>query len=192
MDNEERAERRRRLIDALTGNISPEKRAIYSLRKVVLAELTGHLWHTTRQDRFRSIIADGFISPEPSNVPNNERWGTSGGEAFYPYVRSIGGVSLFDFDRFDADSYSEKCPCSSWHEFVPWPESWGISIWIEIDRAKVKDAFISGLALMARQSAENAQRHRLMPHIEAAYIGSLPKTLFKRVLLASPDGMTQL
>jgi hypothetical protein len=42
---EERAARKRQLVDALSGNISPEKSALQSLRKVALAELTGYLWH---------------------------------------------------------------------------------------------------------------------------------------------------
>jgi hypothetical protein len=102
----------------------------------------------------------------------------------------LGGVSLFDFEQFDAEKYREKCPMSSWHEFVPWQESWGSSVWIEIHREQVRPpAFISGPDLVAKLKADKAYTHTIMPYIEAAYMGFVPKAFFKRVLIASPEGV---
>jgi hypothetical protein len=186
-NDEELAIRKRRLADALREKISPENR----LRSDVLTELIGHLWHTTKSDRFQSILIGGAILPNP-NLPDSERWKTSGGKDTYSYVRILGGVSLFDFDQFEPDTYSEKCPTSSWYNFVPWRTSWGSSVWIEIDRHQMRPpSFISGPDLLAKWKSENAYRS-IMPYIEAAYLGPVPITMFKRAFLASPEGMTRL
>jgi len=41
-------------------------------------------------------MQSGALLPDP-DIPDCERWGG------YSYVRSIGGVSLFDFGRFDEE-----------------------------------------------------------------------------------------
>lgn len=151
-----------------------------------MRELCGGLWHTTHPDRFQSILADGSILPEP-NIPNRDRWKTSLGEDHYPYVRTLGGVSLFDFDHFDADRCTEEYPASSWYEFVPYPPSWGCSVWIEIDRGLVASQLISGPDLVARWESDNAYGHSIMPRIEAAHLGPLPRTAFKRAFLVREE-----
>jgi len=107
-----------------------------------------------------------------------------GGTEYSPYARKIGGVSLFDFDGFDPEVYSEKNRNSSWYTFVPYREDSGVSVWIEIDREAVASQFISGADLLSRWKAERAFRHAIMPHIEAAHIGSVPRIAFKRAFLA--------
>ena len=137
-------------------------------------------------------MADGAILPEP-NLPESERWKTSQGKNYYPYVRILGGVSLFDFDNFDADSYSGKFSRSSWYEFVPWRDDWGSSVWIEIQREHVQPAtFISGQNLLAKWKAEEDHNHTIMPYIEAAFLGALPVRAFGRAFLASAKGQTPL
>jgi len=78
----------------------------------VLNELKGSLWHTTNLSRFKQIVKDGGISPHPP-VPDEERWCTNAGPDGYHFVRTLNGVSLFDFENFDEVSYSERCPSSS-------------------------------------------------------------------------------
>lgn len=147
------------------------------LEKIVLRQLYDGLWHTTHPDRFQSILKSGAILPEP-NIPNEERWITKDGE--YPYVRTLGGVSLFDFSKFDAEEYSRTYRLSSWFEFVPYRESWSCSVWIEIDRTKILSGFISGNELLTRWKAKAAHKHPLMPKIEAAHVGMIPREAFKR------------
>ena len=149
------------------------------LREAVLAELVGGVWHTTNQDRFLRIRECGAILPKP-DISEHERWGTAVGPEGYPYVRSIGGVSLFDFRGFEAESYSAEYPSSSWGYFVPCHLSWDSAVWIEIDHESLGSAFISGGELLARRKAEDSFR-RIMPLIEAAHIGPLPCRAFKRV-----------
>lgn len=151
-------------------------------RELILPELYGRLWHTTHPDRFEGILISGLVLPEP-DIPDGDRWKTSQGKDYYPYVRTLGGVSLFDFDQFDPESYAEKCPMSSWYEFVPYRTDWGRSVWIEIDREQVAPQVISGSDLVARWKSAKAYQHSIMPYIEAAHLGPLPRTAFRRAFL---------
>lgn len=157
-----------------------------SKRSQVLTELYGGLWHSTYPDRFTWIMATGALLPDPE-VSDADRWGTSQGPDHYPYVRTLGGVSLFDFDQFDPERYSEKCPRSSWFAFVPYQEHWGCSVWIEIDRLQVANGLISGPDLLAKWKAEEAYGHNMMPYIEAAHLGPIPRTAFKRAFLVREE-----
>jgi hypothetical protein len=112
-------------------------------RQDVLAELVGGVWHTTNQDRFLGILECQAILPEPDI--SEQRWGTAAGSEGHPYVRSIGGVSLFDLRGFEAESYSAKCPSSFWEYFVPCHLSWDSAVWIEIDHEALGSAFVSGV-----------------------------------------------
>ena len=144
--------------------------------------LRGSLWHTTHPDRYRRIRESGFILADP-DLPNSVRWKANLGSGLYPYVRHIGGVSLFDFDGFDPIEYSRECPTSRWRTFVPCRSDWGKAVWIEIDRVAVRECYLSPGDLAERQRAENAERHTLMPRIEAAVSGRIPLAAFRRILL---------
>jgi hypothetical protein len=148
----------------------------------VLRELCGRIWHTTTEERFDRILRSGEISPEPE-IPDAERWSTGSGPKHYPYARSLGGVSLFDFRRFDAEEYSRRYPMSQWRAFVPCQRSRNSAVWIEIDHEQLGGQFISGSELIARWEAEEAHGHRIMPHIEAAHLGPVPRRAFKRAFL---------
>ena len=146
--------------------------------------LRDSIWHTTRPDRFEAILRSGAILANPE-IPNNERWKTSRGPDYYPYVRHIGGVSLFDFRGFDPVSYSEACPMSSWRTFVPLHEGWPASIWLKIDTRRVNGEYVEARDLWERQHREGAHRHTLMPRIEAAVIGSIPLSAIESAYIIS-------
>ena len=101
-----------------------------------------------------------------------------------------GGVSLFDFAGFDPEDYEARYPISNWRHFVPYKKSWGASIWIEINREKAADNLVEANELVARWHKEKAHRHKLMPFIEACYIGDIPSGLFMRTL-AVKNGDTE-
>jgi hypothetical protein len=150
--------------------------------ELILGELCGRIWHTTTEERFEGILRSGEISPEP-DIPDSDRWSTGLGPEHYPYVRSFGGVSLFDFRQFNAEAYSKKYPLSQWRAFVPCQRSRNSAVWIEIDREQVSAQFISGPELVARWEAEKAHGHKIMPQIEAAHVGAVPRRAFKKALL---------
>ena len=146
--------------------------------------LEAGLWHTTTLDRFEGIRAIGAILPEP-NIADAERWHTSQGPDYYPFARTIGGISLFDFQGFDPETYNDKYVMSVWQEFVPFREKEGGAIWLEIDRANVGAEYVNPQALLARWKEGGRLQHTLMPMIEGAYIGRLPVALVRRVLVTS-------
>ena len=144
----------------------------------------GGLWHTTHPDRFKQIIKDGDILPNPT-IPDKKRWKTNRGPEYYPFVRTLNGVSLFDFKDFDEVSYSEKYPASSWREFVPCCSLWDKAVWIEIDRTTISKNLINGEELIEKWKQMNALQHTIMPMIEVAHIGAIPLVSFKSVYLGN-------
>ncbi len=60
-------------------------------------------------------------------------------------------------------------------------------MWIEIDRIQASLRLISGPDLVARWKADGAYGHNIMPYIEAAHLGSLPRTAFKRAFLVREE-----
>ena len=156
-----------------------------NLAQVVLSALHGSVWHATNSQRYERILSGGAILPEPA-IPDSDRWGTAPGTIGCPYVRSIGGISVFDFRDFDPEEYSKSFPVSSWREFVPYRSAWGEAIWIEVDLPKVMAGFISGRKIFNRWKAEQAA-NRFMPLIEAAHVGALPVAAFRKVLHVSRE-----
>lgn len=66
------------------------------------------------------------------NIPNTERRGTKLGKKHVPLVRSLGGISAFDYRDFDADG-------TDWATFVPYQTGWQSAVWIEVDISKLGD-----------------------------------------------------
>jgi hypothetical protein len=132
-----------------------------------LKELDGRLWHTTTPKRFMSIRSGGSILPDP-------------------YVRTLGGVSLFDFADFDPTTYNDRYPFSTWREFVPFRDEVGSAVWLEVDREKVAGSYIDPISLMKKWKKDGANlRHIAMPEIEGAHIGALPTASLLRVVVIS-------
>lgn len=149
--------------------------------------LHGGLWHMTHPDLFPAVMASGGLTPEP-DIDNARRWKTSRGPDYYPFVRKIGGVSLFDFAGFDADQYDDAYRMSTWRTFVPHREEWGGAVWIEINRARVMERFISGDEVVRRWNEGGHHRHTIMPRIEAAHIGAVPSEAFSSAFFTWDSG----
>jgi hypothetical protein len=148
--------------------------------------LRDRLWHTTSPVRYQMILESGYILPNPP-IPDQERWKASKGRDLFPYVRFIGGVSLFEFKQFDPESYSDQYPLSSWREFVPYRKTWGQSVWIEINRQMIVEGFINSEMLLNKWKQDNAYRHTIMPYIEAAHLGPIPREAFICVFRCGND-----
>lgn len=144
--------------------------------------LRGAIWHTTTPKRYQSILRDGYLLPDP-DLPESERWGTAMGPRLYPFVRSLGGVSLFDFREFDESHYTERYPMSMWGSFVPCCQRSDAAIWIQIDLTSVREKFIDGMTLLHQWKASGELGRKIMPVIEAAHIGPLPSSAFSKILV---------
>lgn len=147
-------------------------------------ELLKGIWHTTSIERFNKILEVGYILAEP-DISDKERWGTSSGSTHYPYVRKLGGISLFDFRNFSEEEYSDKYFSSSWSYFVPFIRKWGASIWIEIDYESLGSNFIAASCLAGQWEHEKAWKHTIMPYIEGASMIPIATSLFKRVMIST-------
>ena len=161
------------------------------LQKKFLSILGAELWHTTHPDRYASIVKDGAILPEP-DLEDGKRWGTGNGPENYPFVRTLGGVSLFDFSQFEDASDERKFPVNSWDYFVPFHKAWERAVWMEIDRSVIADDFISGPDLLQMWKDKRAYRHNSMPLIESAHLGPLPISAISRVYYVDDGGISRL
>lgn len=144
------------------------------------------IWHATHPERFVSIMTEG-VKAEPA-LSDQERWKTSRGPEFYPFVRKIGGVSLFDFERFNPDEYDRSHPLSNWRTFVPHRDDWAGAVWIQIDREMIGDRFISTDDLVVRWDQGGHHRHTIMPRIECACVGDIPTLAFVSAFLTWSRG----
>jgi hypothetical protein len=77
--------------------LPPELQGFLFQMLVHVSELTAA---STNVSRFQGILRSAAILPDPE-IPDSERWSTSLGSKWYPYVRTLGGISLFDFRRFN-------------------------------------------------------------------------------------------
>ncbi|PCJ29469.1 MAG: hypothetical protein COA90_11535 [Gammaproteobacteria bacterium] len=143
------------------------------------SELLGSFWHTTSVSRYLKILKSGSIHPNPDI---ELRWGTGQGSEFYPFVRVLGGVSIFDFHKFNFEKYSRMFPSSSLYSFVPVQRDWEEAIWIQLLPNKMPGKFLNGAQLKTLQNEKKSFRNKLMPIIECAYIGLIPVDTFVSVL----------
>lgn len=150
---------------------------LLEMRTKALKLLKGSIWHTTSPERFARILTDELIRTTPK-IADAERWKTSRGPNYFPFVRKIGGISLFDFREFDELEYSSRCPMSSWHEFIPVCSSWESAVWIEIDIHVLGSNFVDGTSLLQRWKDESAYSHSIMPYIEACSLVDIPSSAF--------------
>lgn len=146
--------------------------------------LQGSVWHTTNHARYERIQMDRYIVANP-HIPDSGRWKTGNGPETYPYVRTLGGVSLFEFISFNPVSYSKKHPLSMWRNFVPCCIQWDAALWLEIDVSALGQHYIPGEQLLARWKEENALRHTIMPLIEAASLAPISTASIRRVFECS-------
>lgn len=119
------------------------------------------------------------------NIDDKERWGSRDRP---PFVRKIGGISLFDFNGFDPESYAVSHPLSSWQYFIPHRNDWGGAVWLNIDRAAVTNSFISAYEILARWDVTGNRSHNVMPRIEAAHLGNLPISAISSAFLTWDGG----
>ena len=138
--------------------------------------LLSGLWHCTSLERFNKILQTGAIKCEP-DIPDSDRF-CSAKDSIYPFVRSLGGVSLFDFREFSPQAYSKKYPCSSWWTFAPNCERFDTTIWIKVDAIKVSGNLVIGRDLLKCWKKLKQCRRSIMPIIECAYIGDLDISCF--------------
>ncbi len=129
-------------------------------------ELWGGVWHTTRPDRFLSILDDGAVLPAP---PNSDHKGT--------FAQSLGGVSLFDFRELDR----LLVPSSAWRTFVPYKTNWAGAVWLEVDHERSGKDLISAGNLIEKWH-DSGNYPNILPRLEGVHIGKLPLSNIRRAI----------
>jgi len=127
----------------------------------LLERLNGRLWHATSADGLSGILHDRAIRADAATKHSTA------------YVRSIGGVSLFDLAEPDIGIHPVAAHWSDWLR-----DRTGTPYWLEVDRAAVADQFIGTRETyrrwQERLDAGGMTATRLIANIEAAHIGSIP------------------
>jgi hypothetical protein len=135
------------------------------------------IWHVTSKSCFKSMLADGEIKAEP-RIPDDKRYNTDKGTKYYPFVRSIGGISLFDFctEEFKFHHYINAV------NFSPKSCNEELSdiVWIEMDRDAIKDRIITNNELMKQRIKECF--HQIIPIYEIAVIETISTSAFIRTI----------
>jgi hypothetical protein len=146
-------------------------------------ELLGAVWHTTSISRFKRIVSSREIMAEP-DIADTARHGTRRGPKLYPFVRSLGGISVFDFQNFDPAEHFKETGALNWPHFVFGHHTEEDSLWIEINTKKLNDSYLSAKEIRHMWHESNSNR-KFMTGIEGAVLKSVPIDAFRNVLLFS-------
>lgn len=140
-------------------------------------QLRGKVWHSTSIENAKSIVECGAILAEPE-LSETKRWGS----ASLLFVRSIGGISLFDFRLHNSHS-SEFLGA-----FVPCKVGFSRTVWFEIELSKLGSSFISADETRLRwiNAGMNTQ---YMPKLEAASLSAIPIDCIKAVYVCNRKGV---
>ncbi|AYO14234.1 hypothetical protein D0812_07375 [Vibrio owensii] len=140
-------------------------------------QLRGKVWHSTSIENAKSIVGCGAILAEPE-LSETKRWGS----ATQLFVRSIGGISLFDFRLPNSHSSGLLS------RFVPCKVDLIRTVWFEIDLSKLGSSFLSAEDTRLRwiNAGMNTQ---YMPKLEAASLCAIPISCIKTVYVCDRRGV---
>lgn len=147
------------------GEAQEEELQACLVRFLLVLRGTRVLWHRTSLQAFRGIIKSGAIEPNLGQFPYT-----------YPqskasFGRSIGAISLFDFDKASVDEimrYSD-----AWAAFFV--DQGAATIVIQIDPRKLDASLF--------QDANSADSSNRIPFVEAWYRGKIPTSAFAGFLM---------
>lgn len=146
-------------------------------------QLLGYVWHATKPQRWQQIRESEAILPEPP-IPDSDRWGTGFGPSHYPFVRSLGGVSLFDFRSFDEARQQEaEATNAKWRAFVPSSPASEYTVWLQLNFDFIRPNFLSPEELVSQWRTRREFRRKIMAVMEAAHIGPIPISAINTVLV---------
>ncbi len=148
------------------------------LPEALWSHIDGRLWHATKCDALRSIVAHKEI-----RVAIGNRYVGS-------FCRNQGSVSLFDFGPA-----SEDIP-GQFHNWCGWfghQQGARVAVWLEIDRASVREGLLDAkatreaLELFMDQRRDEDKTHEpgitIIPGVEACHRGAISTTAVAGVLL---------
>jgi hypothetical protein len=143
-------------------------------------ELKGKIWHSTSKELALEIYSHGYIIFDPS-IDESKRWGGKS-KSTHPFVRSIGGISLFDF-RLPSSHVSEIL-----YSFIPCRTGWPQTVWLEINHFYLGDMFSSAEETRIRW-IEAGMNRQYMPKLEAASLRPIPIEYIKSIYISNKKGI---
>jgi len=144
------------------------------------SEFLKGIWHSTNLKGYKKILESKYIKPNP-DISESER--SSDETAF---VRTMGGVSIFDFRNINIDKYSEEYAPTVWGYFIPGRAIWDKTIWLELDELKMSENYLPPNDVMFKLNNLNTGQ-QIVPYLEGAHIGSIHISLIKRVMIFDED-----
>ncbi|ELA9814221.1 TPA: hypothetical protein ACGSUT_004207 [Vibrio parahaemolyticus] len=149
----------------------------------VPTELKGKVWHSTSIENAMSIVRQGFIFAEP-DIDQTKCWGGKS-ERVHPFVRSIGGISLFDF-RLPNSHVSEIL-----YSFIPCKSGCAQTVWFEIDVSRLSDSFLSADETRMRWR-ESGMSRQYMPKLESTSLCPIPTSYINSIYISRKMGCLNL
>jgi len=155
-------------------------------------ELLNEVCHTTTLNSFLNIYETGFILINPdSTMLEYKKYGNVNCPNNDTYVRSLGGISVFDFKNFSIKAY-DRYVNNTWevlsadlYRFLPnhiRNESDGLSVWIVIDTTKSNTYRDRNVLYEEWQSAAK-NGLQFIPKVEATFFENIPVQWVKKVCI---------
>jgi leucyl-tRNA synthetase len=146
----------------------------------VPTELKSKVWHSTSIENATSIVRQGFILAEP-DIDQAKFWGGKS-ERVYPFVRSIGGISLFDF-RLPSSHVSKIL-----YNFIPCKSGCTQTVWFGIDVSRLGDLFLSADETRIRWM-ESGMNRQYMPKLESTSLCPIPISCINSIYISRKNGV---
>ncbi|EJV1663834.1 hypothetical protein AB7W88_03095 [Providencia vermicola] len=144
-------------------------------------QLLGQVCHVTTYSRFETIKNVGFIKVNP-DIPDQDRTG-NGKKDKYPIVRTINGISVFDF-RFVTERFlNNRNHRNKWNWVFNW-RYFGHEdlVWISINIEDFKECFLS-VEEVTKKGVEG--RRNFIPKLEGAILSDIPLRSFNSISVYS-------
>ena len=155
--------------------------------KKLINNLLNSVCHTTTISSFIKIYESKYIYvyPDPK-ILEHEKYGNVNCPNNNTYVRSLSGISLFDFKDFSLEEYDKffKPSYGDLYRFLPIHkrnEKDKISIWLIID-VTLTDKYINREKLYSQGSSES-KNSQFIPKAEATILGDIPIDWIKEVII---------
>jgi hypothetical protein len=136
----------------------------------------GRLWHRTSISGLQGILGDDAIVPNGGQFPNT--WPQSEGSL----ARSLGGISLFDFDTVSEEAMLNGALFGSNCLSACLPDS---AVLIGIRRDALDSTRLRLPCDLDRLPPDIWQTRTMIPKVEAIYLGRIPMASFSGLILTA-------
>ncbi|ENX05966.1 hypothetical protein [Acinetobacter courvalinii] len=155
--------------------------------KKLINNLLNSVCHTTTVSSFIKIYESKYIYVHPApEMLEHEKYGNVNCPNNNTYVRSLNGISLFDFEDFSLEKYDNffKPGYGDLYRFLPIHErnrKDQISIWLIID-VTLTNKYVNREKLYSQWNSQS-KNGKFMPKVEAAILEDIPIAWVKEVFV---------